>query len=103
MPKSNEKTIKKAVRTTTEQTAKAPNKGTETKSNKIDRICQIALKSINIAEKVQKDSIKKAFGQTSADFDNGVNFTYGTIKQILPTALKIYLQAYEKELFTRTK
>lgn len=99
MPKSKEKTIKKAVRTTTAQTAKAPNEGAETKFNKIDKICQIVLESVNSVEKTQKSSIKKAFGQTSTDFDNGVNFTYGTIKQVLPTALKIYLRAYGKELF----
>lgn len=99
MYKSSKKTIKKAVRTTTAQTAKAPNEGAETKFNKIDKICQIVLESVNSVEKAQKSSIKKAFGQTSADFDNGVNFTYGTIKQVLPTALKIYLRAYEKELF----
>ena len=40
MPKSNEKTIKKAVRTTTAQTAKAPNNGATNKYKKNLTICQ---------------------------------------------------------------
>ena len=82
---------KKAASTTTAQTAKAPNKGAKTKFNKIDKICQIALESINNLEKIQKESLKEAFGETNANFNNGIDFTYRVIKKNFPSILKTYL------------
>lgn len=90
---------KNAVHSTTDRTAKATDKEAKTKFNKIDKICQIAIESINSLEEIQKEALKEAFGQTNANFNNGVDFTYGTIKKNFPAILKTYLTIHEKELF----
>ena len=92
------KQIKKnAAHSTTDRTAKATDKGAEIKFNKIDKICQIALESINRLEEIQKESFKETFGQTNTIFNSGVDFTYATIKRNFPTILKTYLRIYENE------
>ena len=84
MPKSNGKTIKKAVRTTTAQTAKAPSKGATIKSIKTDVICQRIIKSFETLENIQIQNTKKVFGETDANFNKGVAFTYQMIRECAP-------------------